>query len=294
MHSVAHVHTRLLSLLCAAPLLLLGGCELKENSPPADAAPDTPVVAPPPRVDTVRIVDTVTITRVDTVYVPEIVVDVPTTKGGTTTKAALTKAAATKAAATKAATTKAAATKSAATVAEQPRATKTSTIVPPPVAADPVDKADLAYLRGRKLMIPVPGITVAKLPDNFREKRGTRDHAAMDIMAARGTPVLSADAGTVAKIHTSVGGGLTLYLADPTNRYIYYYAHLDRYKQGIKEGDHVEPGDLLGYVGTTGNAPPNAPHLHFAIGRMNDEKRWWKWTPIDPKPLLARIAVPTR
>ena len=290
MHSAPHVHTRLLSLLRAAPMLLLGGCELKENSPPPDALPDSPVVAavapPAPRVDTVRIVDTVTITRVDTVYVPETVVDVPATKTATT-KAALAKAAAAKAAATKAAATKT----PTATVAEQPRATKSSTIVPPPAAADPVDKADLAYLRGRKLMIPVPGVTVAKLPDNFREKRGTRDHAAMDIMAARGTPVLSADAGTVAKIHTSVGGGLTLYLADPTNRYIYYYAHLDRYKQGIKEGDHVEPGDLLGYVGTTGNAPPNAPHLHFAIGRMNDEKRWWKWTPIDPRPLLSRVAV---
>lgn len=256
-------------------MLLFVACELKESSPSPDAMVDTPIVAFVPRVDTVRTVDTVMVTRVDTVYVPETVVDAP----GKSPRPG---------------TTKAAGTKAPARAATAPRETKSSTIVPPPTPADPVDKADITFLRARKLMIPVPGVTVAKLPDNFREKRGTRQHAAMDIMAPRGTPVLSVDAGVVAKVHTSVGGGLTLYLADPTGRYIYYYAHLDRYRQGIKEGDRVEPGDLLGYVGTTGNAPPNAPHLHFAIGRMDDDKRWWKWTPIDPKPLLSRVAVASK
>jgi peptidoglycan LD-endopeptidase LytH len=278
---------RLALVLTAAPLLLLTGCELKENSPPPEQPSDAPSPVPLHRVDTVRIVDTVTVTRVDTVYVPETVVDLPATKGSTPASKAASRTAAGKVGSAKTVATKA----SAPTAATEPRVTKSSTIVPPPEKADPVDKADLLYLRNRKLMIPVPGVTVAKLPDNFREKRGTRDHAALDIMAPRGTPVLSADAGVISKIHTSTAGGLTLYLADPTNRYIYYYAHLDRYRQDIKEGEHVEPGDLLGYVGTTGNAPPNAPHLHFAIGRMDDEHKWWKWTPIDPRPLLSRVAV---
>jgi murein DD-endopeptidase MepM/ murein hydrolase activator NlpD len=118
------------------------------------------------------------------------------------------------------------------------------------------------------------------------DRRGNRLHGALDIPAPRGTPVLSADAGRVLKLHTSRGGGLTVYVADPTERFVYYYAHLDGYRKGLAEGQLVRKGDVLGYVGTTGNAPPNLPHLHFAITRTEDVSKWWRGTPIDPRPIL--------
>ncbi len=154
-----------------------------------------------------------------------------------------------------------------------------------PGLAGPVSESELDYLRRRKLLVPVAGVTAGKLPDSFKEMRGSRLHAALDIMAPRGTPVLSADAGTVAKLHTSVGGGLSAYLFDPSERFIYYYAHLDRYHPRMKEGMRVVRGDTIGFVGSTGNASPDAPHLHFAIARMGEDKRWWSGTPIDPRPI---------
>ena len=154
-----------------------------------------------------------------------------------------------------------------------------------PGLAGPVSESDLDYLRRRRLLVPVAGVTAGRLPDSFREMRGSRLHAALDIMAPRGTPVLSADAGTVAKIHTSVGGGLTAYLFDPSERFVYYYAHLDRYHPRLEEGMRVAKGDTVGFVGFTGNASPSAPHLHFAIARLGEDKRWWSGTPIDPRPI---------
>ncbi len=145
---------------------------------------------------------------------------------------------------------------------------------------------DLRYLHSRDLIVPVAGIRAAKIPSSFNDMRGTRRHNAIDILAPRGTPILSADGGTVAKIDTSAGGGLSLYIAGPGDRFIFYYAHLDSYRKGIKEGMRVAKGDTIGYVGTTGNAPPNTPHLHFAIARADRDKRWWKGTPVDPLPLL--------
>ena len=145
---------------------------------------------------------------------------------------------------------------------------------------------DLRWLRARNLIVPVSGVDPAKIPSSFADKRGTRQHNAIDILAPRGTPVLSADDGVVAKIDTSAGGGLSLYLAGPGDRFIFYYAHLDAYRRGIAEGMRVAKGDTIGYVGTTGNAPPNTPHLHFAIARADRDKRWWKGTPLDPLPLL--------
>ena len=154
-----------------------------------------------------------------------------------------------------------------------------------PGLAGPVSDSEMDYLRRRNLLVPVAGVPAGKLPDSFREMRGSRLHAALDIMAPRGTPVVSADAGTVAKLHTSVGGGLSAYLFDPSERFIYYYAHLDRYHPRVKEGMRVARGDTIGFVGSTGNASPNAPHLHFAIARMGEDKRWWSGTPIDPRPI---------
>jgi murein DD-endopeptidase MepM/ murein hydrolase activator NlpD len=139
------------------------------------------------------------------------------------------------------------------------------------------------------LMLPVAGIQANELTDTFNQTRdGTRRHEALDIMAARGTPVVAASDGTVVKLFTSVPGGLTVYEFDPTQAYAYYYAHLDHYAAGLAEGQVLHRGDVIGYVGSTGNASEDAPHLHFAIFLLGAEKQWWKGTPINPYPLLAR------
>jgi murein DD-endopeptidase MepM/ murein hydrolase activator NlpD len=156
-----------------------------------------------------------------------------------------------------------------------------------------VTPEDLAYLRARKLIVPVAGIFAARIPPSFDEMRGARRHNALDILAPRGTPVLSADDGSVAKIDTSAGGGLSLYVAGPAERFIFYYAHLDSYRRGIAEGMRVQKGDTIGYVGTTGNAPANTPHLHFAIALADEDHRWWKGTPLDPLPLLRLAEDPS-
>jgi peptidoglycan LD-endopeptidase LytH len=139
------------------------------------------------------------------------------------------------------------------------------------------------------LLLPVLGARVAQLKDNFEETRGgTRRHEAIDILAPRGTAVLATVDGTVAKLFTSVQGGLTIYEFDRSGGYCYYYAHLDRYAPGLVEGAFLHRGDRLGDVGTSGNAPKNTPHLHFAIFRLGPEKHWWQGEPVNPFPLLLR------
>jgi murein DD-endopeptidase MepM/ murein hydrolase activator NlpD len=138
------------------------------------------------------------------------------------------------------------------------------------------------------LLIPVAGVSANQLTDTFNQTRdGTRPHEALDIMAARGTPVLAASDGKVAKLFTSAPGGLTIYEFDPSGTYAYYYAHLDRYASGLVEGRSLRRGDVIGYVGSTGNASEDAPHLHFAIFALGPDKHWWQGTPINPYPLLA-------
>jgi peptidoglycan LD-endopeptidase LytH len=156
----------------------------------------------------------------------------------------------------------------------------------PAVAAVP-SVGDLDRLRSRQLVLPVQGYDLHQLRDNFAEKRGARVHEAIDMAAARGTPVVAVDDGTVKKLFTSAAGGLTVYEFDPESNYAYYYAHLDRYAEGLREGQTVKKGDRLGYVGTSGNAPPNTPHLHFTIFKLLPSKRWWEGTPINPYPLWA-------
>ncbi|MGE5616905.1 MAG: M23 family metallopeptidase [Bacillota bacterium] len=149
----------------------------------------------------------------------------------------------------------------------------------------PAEEARL--LVGRHLLIPVEGVTRASLHDTFDDKRGLRRHEALDIMAPRGTPVLAVSDGRVMKLFHSVLGGITIYEADPDEKYIYYYAHLDRYADGLKDGQVVKRGEVIGYVGSTGNAPANAPHLHFTIFRMSDDKKWWKGTAVNPFSFLV-------
>lgn len=139
-----------------------------------------------------------------------------------------------------------------------------------------------------KLMIPVEGIKQAQLTDTFNQPRGSeRHHEALDIMAPKGAKVLAVADGKLVKLFNSKPGGLTVYQFDPTDTYAYYYAHLDRYADGIKEGQQLKRGDLIGYVGTTGNARADAPHLHFAVVELTPAKQWWKGTSINPYPLLG-------
>jgi murein DD-endopeptidase MepM/ murein hydrolase activator NlpD len=151
--------------------------------------------------------------------------------------------------------------------------------------------ADVAYLRERRIMVPVHGFAVERVPDHFRAKRGGRLHNAVDLMAPKGTPVLAADDGRVFKLAENEAGGLTIYATDPNERIIYYYAHLDRYRRGLDQGDRIRKGEVIGYVGHSGNARKEAPHLHFQIMRLDDVRRWWAGSPIDPKPVLALDGV---
>jgi murein DD-endopeptidase MepM/ murein hydrolase activator NlpD len=137
------------------------------------------------------------------------------------------------------------------------------------------------------LLIPVAGIAAKQLTDSFDQGRGGERHEAIDIMAPRGTPVVAVDDGKIVKLFNSKPGGLTIYHFDPAERLAYYYAHLDGYAPGLVEGQKVKRGDVIGYVGSTGNANPSAPHLHFSIFLLGPEKRWWKGTPINPYPVLS-------
>ena len=144
-----------------------------------------------------------------------------------------------------------------------------------------------APLASRNLAMPVHGYDAHKLRDNFDESRGVRRHEALDIMAPRGTPVVAVEDGVIAKLFRSVAGGITVYQFDPSQKYAYYYAHLDRYAEGLKEGQAVQRGEVIGYVGSTGNAPESAPHLHFTIFELGPEKRWWRGKAVNPYPYLA-------
>jgi peptidoglycan LD-endopeptidase LytH len=140
------------------------------------------------------------------------------------------------------------------------------------------------------LVVPVAGVTASELRGSFDAPRGAgmRRHNALDIPAPRGTPIISATPGRVVRLFNSKAGGLMVYAADATERFILMYGHLDRYADGLADGMRLERGQTIGYVGTTGNAPPNVPHLHFAIARTNNVSRWWNGTPIDPAPLFKR------
>jgi murein DD-endopeptidase MepM/ murein hydrolase activator NlpD len=161
-----------------------------------------------------------------------------------------------------------------------------NTAGPAGVAPTPDELSALAA----SLVVPVAGVMPTELHSDFHAPRGggARRHNALDIPAPRGTPVISATPGRVLRLFNSNAGGLMVYAADATERFILMYGHLDRYAEGMRDGMRLERGQTIGYVGTTGNAPPNVPHLHFAIARTNDLSRWWNGEPIDPAPLFKR------
>lgn len=165
---------------------------------------------------------------------------------------------------------------------------------PPPVDVTAAVSESVASVPvANKLLIPVAGIQAIALKDTFNEARGSeRRHEAIDILAPKGTPVFSVADGTIAKLFNSKPGGLTIYQFDTSEKFAYYYAHLDRYATDVKEGMTLKRGDLVGYVGSSGNADPKTPHLHFATFVLGPEKQWWKGSPINPYPLLGGTSPP--
>jgi murein DD-endopeptidase MepM/ murein hydrolase activator NlpD len=146
-------------------------------------------------------------------------------------------------------------------------------------------------LVARGLVFPVRGVDPGSLVDTFTAPRpGERVHNAVDIMAPRGTPVLAVADGTVQQLGTGGAGGIAVYQVDAEGRFAYYYAHLDRLAAGLEEGEAVRAGQVIGYVGTTGNAPAGAPHLHFAVYELANTARRWGGRPINPVPLWRKEA----
>ena len=168
---------------------------------------------------------------------------------------------------------------------------------PLPAAASPKAAADTNSIvasavelqqLAATLDVPVQAVLRSQLKDNFTEGRSGHAHEALDILAARGTPVLSATDGKLLKLFESKQGGHMVYAGDASDHFILMYAHLDRYAPGLQEGMPLRRGQVIGYVGTSGDAPPNTPHLHFAIARGRPSVKWWKGTPVNPYPLLAK------
>ena len=158
---------------------------------------------------------------------------------------------------------------------EVPASASEAVVGPPP--SSPTQLVD------RQLLIPVEGVRPDALTRQFADERGgSRRHEAIDILAPRNTPVKAVEDGTIARLFYSKAGGITVYQFDPSANFCYYYAHLERYADGLREGAPVRKGQVIGYVGTSGNAPKTTPHLHFAIFRLTEARHWWEGTPIDP------------
>jgi murein DD-endopeptidase MepM/ murein hydrolase activator NlpD len=144
------------------------------------------------------------------------------------------------------------------------------------------------YLRERQIVVPVAGAPVSSIENTFDDPRdGGRMHRAVDILSPRGTPILSADDGVVLRMSTSPLGGICLYAADPDHRLVYYYAHMDRYHDSMISGRRLAKGDTIGFVGTTGNAPKNVPHLHFQVMAWPADGKYWNGEPINPYSALV-------
>jgi murein DD-endopeptidase MepM/ murein hydrolase activator NlpD len=138
----------------------------------------------------------------------------------------------------------------------------------------------------RDMTPPIAGLALTSLRDMFEEVHSGHRHEAIDILEPTGTRVHAVVSGTIRKLFLSKPGGNTIYQFDDLGVYCYYYAHLGRYTKGLREGMRIERGDVIGFVGSTGNADPRTPHLHFAIFELGPEKLWWKGKAVDPYPVL--------
>jgi peptidoglycan LD-endopeptidase LytH len=137
------------------------------------------------------------------------------------------------------------------------------------------------------LMVPVEGVAPDRVPDTFNAARGDRTHRAIDILAMRGTPVIAVTDGYVYRIRETGPGGRAVYATDSSRHWMFYYAHLDTFRPGLSEGAKLTQGEVIGYVGTTGNAPPDTPHLHFQLMRARFDSRWWDGDALDPRPYFV-------
>jgi peptidoglycan LD-endopeptidase LytH len=148
-------------------------------------------------------------------------------------------------------------------------------------------KSALAALKSLHLRTPIEGFDLQRIKGAFYEKRGEEIHHAADLLAERNTPVFAVADGKIAKLFLSKAGGITIYQFDPSERFVFYYAHLEKYAEGLAEGKSIKRGELIGYVCTSGNAPKNTPHLHFSVGVMDQSKKWWQAIEVDPFEVLT-------
>ena len=142
--------------------------------------------------------------------------------------------------------------------------------------------------------LPIEGLTAANVRDTFNGVHSGHPHEAIDLPAPKGTPVHAVVSGIIRKLFLSKPGGNTIYEFDEMGVYCYYYAHLDRYAEGLREGMRVGRGEVIGFVGSTGNADPKSPHLHFTVFELGPEKVWWKGNPINPYPALLAATKRTK
>lgn len=172
-----------------------------------------------------------------------------------------------------------------------------SSIAKPPEPHEPFEPHEPLEPFEPRIRLPLDGADLESLKGDFAEAREGHPHEAVDMLAPRNTPVHAVSDGRIAKLFTSKAGGLTIYQFDPSERFCYYYAHLERYAAGLKDGDRVTEGQVIGYVGTSGNAPRDTPHLHFAIFELGPAKHWWEGKAIDPYEVFknqARVGRPVR
>ena len=166
---------------------------------------------------------------------------------------------------------------------------------PTPAHAGPLDDRvsadDLDALWQRQLIVPVEGVPRGTLRDNFTAKRAVGIHGALDILAPRYSAVVASDNLVIGRMFSGPVGGIVIYASDPERRFVYYYAHLERYRKGLAVGDRVAKGSLIGYVGTTGNAPPDTPHLHFQVMKRGVGRAWWDGPAINPFSFFALEAL---
>jgi murein DD-endopeptidase MepM/ murein hydrolase activator NlpD len=161
---------------------------------------------------------------------------------------------------------------------------------PPPVRHQPVDEPKIAAAPPaiarapsvQPLRVPIDGMSIESMKGGFSERRGSRPHEAADILAPRGTPIRAVQDGTIAKLFVSKQGGNTIYEFGSDGPLCYYYAHLERYADGLHDGQRVSQGEVIGYVGTSGNAPPQTPHLHFGVFELSADRKWWQGHALDP------------
>ena len=170
-----------------------------------------------------------------------------------------------------------------------------ASIGPTPAHAGPLDARvsddDLEALWERQLMVPVAGIPRSALRDDYSAKRAGGIHAAIDILAPRSTAVVAADDCIIGRLFSGPLGGIVIYAYDPGERFVYYFAHLERYRKGLTVGDRVAKGSVIGYVGTTGNAPSGTPHLHFQVMKRAVGRAWWDGPAINPFSFFALDAL---